>query len=370
MDIQDARERIRETDEQMAALFLKRMEAVREVAAWKKERGLPIEDLVQEKKKIEQQSSLIDDEELRPYYIRFLQDTMDVSKRLQHRLMHGQKIAYSGVEGAFAQIAAGRIFPEGTPVACASFEAAYEAVENGDCDLAVLPIENSHAGEVGQVIDLMLAGTLHVNAVYSLSVVQNLVGLPGTRKEEIRKVISYPQALMQCQTYIRNNGFETQTAENTAIAARTVAELQEKDIAAIASEETAKLYGLSILDHDINEDRANTTRFAVFSKTEGFPGEKKDGNAFILLFTVRDEVGGLAKAINVISAYDYNMRVLRSRPMKDLPWHYYFYAEVEGDDRSERGKRMLSALHGACTQVKIAGRYPAEEKIPEQGDRP
>ena len=369
MDIQDAREQIRKTDEQMAELFLKRMEAVREVAAYKKERGLPIEDPAQEKKNIDHQSSLIEDEELKPYYIRFLQDTMDVSKRLQHRLMHGQRIAYSGVEGAFAQIAAGKIFPEGTLVACPSFEEAYEAVEKGDCDLAVLPIENSHAGEVGQVIDLMLSGSLYVNAVYSLSVTQNLIGLPGTRKEEIKRVISHPQALMQCQAYIQKNGFETQTAVNTAVAARTVAETKEKNTAAIASEETAELYGLSILDHDINEDRANTTHFAVFSKTESFPAGKRENNAFILLFTVKDEVGGLAKAINVISAYDYNMRVLRSRPMKDLPWHYYFYAEVEGDDQSERGKRMLSALNGACTQVKIAGRYPSETKIPEQGGR-
>ncbi|MBO6013924.1 MAG: chorismate mutase [Oscillospiraceae bacterium] len=369
MDIREARDLIREADEQMARLFLKRMEAVREVAAYKRERGLPIEDPAQEKKNIEHQITGIGDAELRPYYIRFLQDTMDISKRYQHRLLHGQRIAYSGVDGAFAQIAAKKIFPDGTLLAYPSFEEAYKAAEKGDCDLAVLPIENSRAGEVGQVIDLMLGGSLYVNAVYSLPVTQNLIGLPGVRKEEIRKVISHPQALMQCQEYLRKNGFEVQTAVNTAVAARTVAEKEDRYTAAIASEEAAELYGLSILDHDINEDRSNTTRFAVLSKSESFPAGNGENNAFILLFTVKDEVGGLAKAINVISAYDYNMRVLRSRPMKDHAWQYYFYAEVEGNDQSERGKRMLSALQGACPQVKIAGRYPSEEKIPVQGEK-
>ena len=366
MDIQEAREKIRQVDEEMAVLFRRRMEAVRAVAEYKGERGLPVEDLAQEKKNIDFQSARVGQEDLKPFYIRFLQDTMDVSKRYQHRILHGQRIAYSGVEGAFAQIAAERIFPDGTCVACPSFEETYAAVENGDCDLAVLPVENSFAGEVGQVIDLLYAGSLYVNAVYSLAVVQNLVGLPGARKEEIRRVISHPQALMQCREYIRRNGMETQNEENTAAAAKKVAGQTDLTVAAIASRETAELYGLEVLDHDINEDRANTTRFAVLSKTEGFPVEKKDNTAFLLLFTVRDEVGGLAKAINIISAHGYNMRVLRYRPVRGLPWHYYFYAEVMGDDCSENGQRMIRALRASCPQVKIAGRFVSGEQMLER----
>ena len=358
MDLDQAREQIANVDRQMARLFEDRMEAVRAVAEYKKARGLPIEDKAQEGKKISESTGLLEDPELRPYYVQFLQNTMDISKRFQHKLISGLKVAYSGVEGAFAHIAAGRIFSDGEKIAYPSFEDAYAAVENGECDIAVLPIENSYAGEVGQVLDLMFSGPLHVNGVYDLSVTQNLMGINGSDPESIKTVISHPQAISQCADYIRKHSFEVISAVNTAMAAKEVAERGDRSIAAIASEETAALYGLKILDHDINEDRTNTTRFAVFSGAEDIhPGA--GGTAFLLLFTVRDEVGGLAKAINIISAYNFNMRVLRSRPMKDLPWHYYFYAEVEGSDSSENGIRMLSALRGACPMMKVVGRYSA-----------
>ncbi|MBR2729273.1 MAG: chorismate mutase [Lachnospiraceae bacterium] len=361
MDLQEARELIAEADAGMAELFIRRMEAVRAIAAYKKERGLPIEDRAQEQRVIERQSGRIEDELLRSYYVQFLQNNMEVSKRWQHRLMEGLRVAYSGVEGAFAHIAATRIFPDGTAKACPSFEEAYDSVVRGENDIAVLPIENSYAGEVGPVLDLMFSGGLYVNAVYDLLVNQNLLAVPGAVMDRIRTVISHPQALSQCAGYIRKRGLISISAPNTAVAAREVAERGDPSVAAIASSETAALYGLSVLDHDINESRTNTTRFAVFSRVENPQSAKKDRGAFLLLFTVKDEVGGLAKAINLVSAYDFNMRVLRSRPMKDLPWHYYFYAEVEGDDRSENGRRMIGALRGACPMVKVAGRYVEAE---------
>lgn len=361
MDLQKAREMIAQADAEMAELFVRRMEAVRAIAAYKKERGLPIEDRAQEQRVIEGQSGRIEDELLRSYYVQFLQNNIEVSKRWQHRLMEGLRVAYSGVEGAFAHIAATRIFPDGTARACPSFEEAYDSVVRGENDIAVLPIENSYAGEVGPVLDLLFSGSLYVNAVYDLPVTQNLLAVPGAGMEEVRTVISHPQALSQCAEYIRKRGLASISAPNTAVAAREVAERGDPSVAAIASIETAALYGLSVLDHDINASRTNTTRFAVFSRVENPQGTKREGGAFLLLFTVKDEVGGLAKAINLVSAYDFNMRVLRSRPMKDLPWHYYFYAEVEGDDRSENGRRMLGALRGACPMVKVAGRYAETE---------
>ena len=357
MNLEEAREAIRTADEQIAALFVQRMKAVQDVARYKRERGLPIYDPQQEQRVIAERGALIEDDQLRSFYVQFLQDTMDVSKRWQRRLMEGQRIAYSGVEGAFAHIAAKRLFPDGEPVAYPSFEDAYESVVEGACDLAVLPIENSHSGEVGQVIDLMFSGPLHVNGVHDLAVVQNLLGVEGASLNDVKTVVSHAQALSQCRMYIRAHGFEARSVANTALAAQQVAELGDPTLAAIASDETASLYGLQVLDHDVNEDRANTTRFAVFSRVENRPAGKGAANAFILMFTVKDEAGGLAKAINVIGAYDYNMRVLRSRPMKDLPWHYYFYVEAEGDDSSENGQRMLTALKGACPLVKVVGRY-------------
>ena len=357
MDLNEARGRIREADLKMRDLFIERMEAVRAVASWKKERGIPVEDKEQEARVISALSPEVKDETLRSFYLRFLQSSMDISKQWQHRLMEGIRVAYSGIEGAFAHIAAKRIFPDGTQVPCPSFEDAYKAVEEGDCDIAVLPIENSYAGEVGQVLDLMFSGMLHVNGVYDLPVTQNLLGLPGAEADTIRTVISHPQALSQCQEYIRKHGYLTISMPNTAMAAKEVAAGKDPSVGAVASAETAQLYGLRVLDHDINESRENTTRFAVFSRVEHLSAGGREGGTFLLLFTVKDEVGGLAKAVNLISECGFNMRVLRSRPMKDLPWHYYFYAEVEGDDASENGQRMIEALEKVCPMVKVVGRY-------------
>ena len=368
MGMKEARKQIDQIDTAMAELFVRRMDAVKEIAAYKTERGIPIEDTEREARAIDAHSSQISDEELRPFYIQFLQNTMDVSKRWQHRLMRGLQVAYCGVEGAFACIAAQRIFPDGSLVPFASFEKTYESVQAGNCDAAVLPIENSYVGEVGQVIDLMFSGKLFVNGVYDLSVTHNLLGVPGAQKEDIQKVISHPQTLAQCDNYIQGHGYEAVSADNTAVAAKKVAEQRDVHTAAIASRETAALYGLKVLDHDINESKTNTTRFAVFSRIENRTPSKKDWVAFILLFTVNDEVGGLARAVNIISAYDFNMRVLRSRPMKGLPWHYYFYAEVEGDDDSEDGRRMISAMKGACPMVKVVGHYTAAANTQQGGE--
>ncbi len=368
MDLNAAREAIRAADEEMAALFLRRMEAVRAVAAYKKEHGLPIEDRAQEKRVIEGRGALVEDPELRAHYVSFLQDVIEGSKRYQRQLTEGLRVAYCGVEGAFAQIAAQRIFPAGQPVSFASFEEAYQAVVSGDCELAVLPIENSYAGEVGQVIDLMFSGSLFVNGVYDLQITQNLLGTQDASLSDVRAVLSHPQALAQCHEYLQARGIEARSAANTAVAARMVAEANDPGLAAIASAETAALYGLEVLDHDINESRDNTTRFAVFSRTEDRPAQKQKGGAFLLLFTVKDEAGGLAKAVNIISAYDFNMRVLRSRPMKGLPWHYYFYVEAEGNDASENGQKMIAALRGACPIVKVVGRYTAAADARQGGE--
>lgn len=355
MELQEARDQIRAVDEEMRELFIRRMEAVKEVALWKQERGLPIEDKEQEASVLDALVPGVEDETLRSFYLRFLQDTMEVSKQYQHRLMEGTRVAYCGVEGAFAHIAAKRVFPDGTPVPYPSFEAAYKAVEDGECDAAVLPIENSIAGEVGQVLDLMFSRDLHVNGVYDMPINQHLLGLPGSKVEDIRTVVSHPQALSQCDAYVKEHGFQTKSLPNTAMAAKEVAEGGDASVGAIASAETAELYGLEVLDHDINENRENTTRFAVFSRVEAPSEGKWDSGAFLLLFTVKDEAGGLAKALNYLSMYNFNMRVIRSRPMKDLPWNYYFYAEVEGNDSSDSGQKMLKMLKGACPMVKVAG---------------
>lgn len=361
-DINLARKTIDEVDREIAALFEKRMKAAKEVAQYKQERGLQVFDAAREQAILARNVNYIAQEDLRPYYAHFQQAMMDVSKAYQRRLISGSRVAYSGIPGAFANIAVRRIFPDSEAVAYPSFKAAYEAVEDGTCDVAVLPIENSRAGEVGQVIDLMFGGNLYVNGVYSLPVIQNLLGIEGAHVDDIKTVISHPQALEQCTKYINDNGFEVIQASNTARAAKEVAEKGDKSLAAIASSETAELYGLKVIDRQINEGRDNTTRFAVFSRVR----EKSITSEYamsILMFTVPHEAGSLAKAIKALGDHGYNMRVLRSRPLKDLAWQYYFYAEAEGRISDEDNKDLISALSQNCKQFKIVGSFPKDIQL-------
>lgn len=356
--LQKAREIINEVDEKMAELFVMRMEAARLVAEHKQEHGLQVFDAHREAQVIENNSKRITDDEIRSYYINFLKATMKLSRQYQHKLISGMKVAYSGVEGAFAHIAAGKIFPDGHKVPYGDFETAYNAVVAGDCDCVVLPIENSYAGEVGQVLDLMYKGSLYINGVYDLGISQNLLGIKGATLADIKEVISHQQALMQCNDFIREHGLEQIQATNTAVAAQKVAEGKDKSVAAIASKETAELYGLSIIARDINESNFNITRFAVFSRAENM--DKAPENNFLLLFTVSHVAGALAKAINVIGEYGFNMKVLRSRPVKDSNWQYYFYVEAEGNVNSTEGQKMLLELKKYCEQLKIVGNYSAQ----------
>lgn len=358
---EEARKIISETDKEIAKLFEKRMKAAVDVAEYKKQNGVPIEDLVRENHLIETNSTFIDDDEIRSYYVSFLKNTMKLSKDYQHKIIDGMRVAFSGVKGAFAEIAVKRIFPDAVPVPYADFKAAYKAVENGECEIAVLPIENSYEGDVARVMDLTYFGSLFINGVYDLGVEQHLFGTQDADAKTIKTVISHPQALGQCAEFIENKGYIKEEAVNTAIAAQKVATSGDKTLGVICSLEAGHEYGLKLIDRKINKDSTNTTRFAVFSR---IPRDNTpDQNNFIVLFTVRDEAGSLGKAISVFGECGYNLKALKSRPSKDVIWNYYFFLEGEGHLTDEAEKTMLRKLSEVCTNVRLVGRYSKEMSI-------
>ncbi len=358
--LDEARETINRVDAQMAKLFAERMKAAEMVFEYKKDFGLPILDTKREAAVIERNSALIEDEIIRGYYIDYIKNLMSVSRAYQYRLQKGLKVAYSGVEGAFAHIAAGRLFPDSNRISCRNFRSAYDAVVNGEADVAVLPIENSYAGEVGQTIDLIFSGNLFINGIYELEIHQNLLGIPGSTVEDIRKVTSHPQALGQCHDYIKFRGFDTEEANNTAVAAKTVVGKNDKSLGAIASAETAEIYGLKILEANINKSGENTTRFAIVSKVRA---ESEALSSSVLMFTVKNEAGSLANAISIIGKYGYNMTALRSRPLKKHSWQYYFYIEIDGITENENGQKMIADLNKVCDKLKIAGTFAPHSEI-------
>lgn len=360
-DLEVARRVINEVDREMVRLFEQRMNAVRQVAEYKKEHGLPVEDTTREEHIVRKNAAYIENEEYRSYYVSFLRSAMELSKNYQHRLLDGMRVAYSGVEGAFANIVAEKIFPDAMTVAHSDFADAYQSVVDGDCDCVLLPVENSHNGDVGKVLDLAFFGNLYVTGMYEAEIVQNLLVVPGASLEDVKTVISHPQALGQCASYIKHYGFNIVEAINTAVAVRQVAEIGRKDIAAIGSVEAGEKFGLTKLEGHINESGQNTTRFAVFSRARRTPSPKD--SRFILLFTVNNTAGSLGRAVSVIGEYGFNLRALKSRPTKELVWDYYFYAEGEGDLTSHNGKEMLNELKKCCSNVKVLGSYEKETRI-------
>ena len=352
--LEEARKIINETDSKMADLFVTRMKAVEMVYEHKKQFGLPVLDQSREQDVIAQNAERIKDDILREYYIDYIKNVMSISRAYQYRMQKGLKVAYSGVEGAFAHIASKKIFPEGNRISCSDFKSAYDSVVNGENDAAVLPIENSYAGEVGQTMDLIFSGSLFINGIYELEIHQNLLGIPGASVDDIQKVTSHPQALSQCHDYIRLRNLQTEESNNTAIAAKRVADAKDKSLGAIASVETAEIYGLKVLEANINKSNENTTRFAVLSKVRAVSPQLSSS---VIMFTVRHEAGSLAKAISIIGKYGYNMTALRSRPLKKHSWQYYFYIEVDGSTDTAEGKQMIDELNQVCDKLKIAGTF-------------
>ena len=359
-ELEIARKEINEADKEISRLFEKRMHACSLVAKYKKEHGLSILDSSRENEVIKNNSQLIEDKIIKEYYVEFLKNTMQISRSYQARLNEGLRVAYSGVEGAFAYIAAKKMYPEATLVAYPDFESAYKSTENGECDVSVLPMENSFAGDVSTVMDLLFSGSLYVNQVLDLEVNHCLMACEGASLDTITRVMSHPQALAQCEGYIHSHNFEQISAQNTAVAAKQVKEMGDPTIGAIASDETAKIFGLNIIESKINESRTNTTRFAAFSRTLNLfenDGKRHSNEHFMLVFTVKNEAGALAKTIDIIGAHRYNMRNLRSRPMKELLWSYYFYVEADGNINTESGNDMLRELGATCDRLKLVGTY-------------
>lgn len=358
-ELMEKRTQLEKIDAQMAQLFEQRMKISEGIADFKRRNGLPVLDAERERALLQKNAAWVGDPECREYYMQFMKNVMKLSRDCQTRCIAGRRVSYCGTNGAFGYLAAQKQFPEAELVGYPDFAGAYAAVENGDCDCAVLPIENSCAGDVGSVMDLLFSGGLYVNAMVELDVLQNLIALPGAAPENIRTVVSHPQALEQCSEYINAHGLKTISYSNTALAAQAVREKNDPTVAAIASEETAQLFDMEILVRGVNNAHVNTTRFVVLSRAQRLPDpdSRNENEHFILLFTTRNEAGALAQPLNIIGAHNFNMRNLRSRPMKGLLWNYYFFVEASGNIAAPNGQNMLRELSAVCARLKLVGAY-------------
>lgn len=356
--LEQARAEINEVDAQIALLFERRMAAVKQVLEYKREHGLPVLDAGREKEVLARAAQRISEPALREYYTQVVERMMEVSRAFQTRQLEGFQVGYPGAEGAFSHIAASRIFPGRSLRSYVTFEEVFSAVASGAVDAGVVPFENSYTGEVGEVLDLLWRHDCYIVSRYDLEIRQNLLAVPGARLEDLRQVYSHHQAISQCQSWLSAHPFEVIPYPNTALAAKYVSECGDKTKGAIASADTAALYGLSILAPDINTSAKNVTRFIVVSKTPPTGGDR-----FALVFTVRHDAGALARAMQIIGSRGFNLESIRSRSMKELAWQYYFYAEAVGDPGSPEAAEMLTELAGACSQLKLLGSWQGDRSL-------
>lgn len=350
--LEEARLTINEVDEAMAQLFEKRMQAVEEVVKYKKEHHLPVLDEKREAFVIEHNTNYIQEQKYKASYHEFMKQLMGVSRAYQKSVLYHDVIGFQGVEGAFSHIAANRIFPDLKKKRYATFEEVFKAVVNQEIAYGIVPFENSYTGEVGEVLDLLMQYPAYVQGDYDLRISQNLLGIKGSCLEDIKQVYSKDQAIHQSKQFLQGRGYELIPYPNTALAAEYVARMQDKSKAAIAAKENAELYGLDILAENINTSDQNTTRFLILGKALCTKGNRSS-----LAIIVPHKAGALVAAMNLIAKYGFNMQSIISRSIKERPWEYYFYIEIDGNIHEAQEKKLLAELNEVCEQVKILGLY-------------
>ena len=266
-------------------------------------------------------------------------------------------IAFQGEPGAYSEAAALAYYGElSATTPCHAFEDVFAAVEEGKCDCGILPIENSLAGSIHRNYDLLLEHNLHIVGEYFLRVHHCLIAMPGATLEDIQKVISHPQALAQCEHYLRSlPGVTSEAVYDTAGSVRLIREQGDPQVAAIASSRAAAVYGLPILVEGIEDHPANYTRFlAVATHPANYDGEAKTS----IVFTLRNQPGALYKALSVFALRDIDLQKIESRPLVGQPWEYLFYIDFAGHINDVPCVRALDHLREMALFLRVLGSYP------------
>jgi prephenate dehydratase len=269
------------------------------------------------------------------------------------------RIAFQGDFGANSDMASRDMFPSMEPLPCPTFEDAFQALENGDADLAMIPIENTIAGRVADIHYLLPESRLHIVGEYFMPIRFQLMTLPGVSREEIRTVHSHIHALGQCRKIIRSNGWKAVVAGDTAGSAKLVAETGDRSMAALAPRLAADLYGLDILAENVEDTENNVTRFVVLSRDEGWAGRKQADEIIVttFVFNVRNIPASLYKALGGFATNGINMTKLESYQLGGKFVATQFYADIEGHPDDAPVRRALEELRFFSEKVRILGVY-------------
>lgn len=375
MDSQDIRKKIDGIDTQIAELFFQRMELAAQIAKYKKEHDLPVMNAEREREVLSRLMELCG-EELEGY-IRVLYSTMfDVSRSYQHSLITDNSelsrkidqslahtanhfptkavVACQGIEGAYSQLACEKLFKAPNISYFRRFDDVFHAVDKGLCQYGILPIENSSAGSVTAVYDLMKEYNFHIVRSVRLQVSHCLLARPGAKVEQIKEVVSH-ETLNQCSKLLAGMpDVKITVCENTAVAAQLVAQSGRDDIAALSSRRCAGLYGLKLLKDRVQNNNSNYTRFICISRRpEIYPGADK----ISLMATLPHQPGSLYRLITHFASLELNLTKLESRPIPGSNFEFRFYFDLEGWTGDPAVKALLSNLQTEMDEFVFLGNY-------------
>lgn len=269
----------------------------------------------------------------------------------------GWRVAFQGEAGAYSEAAAYGHFSQSVEaVPHLSFEAVFRSVVEGDCDAGLIPIENSLAGSIHRNYDLLLQNDLRVIGEYYLPIHHCLIVHPGVELKEIRKVISHPQALAQCEGYVRSlPGVESEPVYDTAGSVKILRQAGDRTIAAIASRRAAEIYGMHILAENIEDHETNITRFLAIAPEAASPGADAKTS---IVFSLDNQPGALFKALSVFALRNIDLTKIESRPLVGKPWEYLFYIDFAGSTEEAVTGRALSHLGEYAVTLRVLGSYP------------
>ena len=376
MELNDYRKEIDSIDEQLLSLFVKRMETAGEIAAYKKEKGLRVLDARREKEKMREILDKTPDD-LREYVSSLYSLIFELSRSRQGRILgttgglpaqiaaaiehtpplfpEEAAVACQGVEGAYSAQACERLFKRPSTFFFSSFEAVFSAIEKGLCRYGVLPLENSTAGSVNAVYDLMMQHNFRIVRSVRIKVDHNLLANSGASLSDIREIYSHEQAINQCSGFLQTlPNVKVIRCENTAVAARMVAESGRSDVAALSSRACRELYGLDCLAASVQDQGNNFTRFICIAKSlEIYPGADRTS----LMMVLPHRPGSLYKVLSRFYALGVNLNKLESRPMPERNFEFMFYFDLETSVYSPQFIQLMGELPELCEEFSYLGSY-------------
>ncbi len=375
MELSDIRKRIDSVDDQLLKLFLERMDLSDEVAAYKNEHHLPILNKERERAILAKVTENAGDRERYAYHLfstlfelarsrqaELLDAPSKVGTQIRASLENRDQlfpqtglVACQGIEGANSQVACDRIFPRGNILYVKTFDAVVSAVEAGFCKFGVLPIENSSNGSVRAVYELLQEHSLSIVRSTRLCIRHELLALPGVKQEEITEIYSHQQAIGQCSRFLDGlRGVKVIPCDNTAVAAKMVAESGSRHAAAISSHPCAALYGLECVNGDIQNSDNNYTRFICVAKD---PVIYAGASRVSLIIAFDNRPGALYEILSKLAALDINMTKLESCPVSGSDFEFIFFIELEADLRDPSVRACMEEMERCCAQFHFLGSY-------------